>query len=105
MLGRTIKQLILLSAIAITSVACSTASSSYYAREKSDRSSDHSRPIGGSVSYYDGYNEYYDPHRFHTPKPKKFERDGYTRYDHQRLYDHDPRDRDRDSDSDSETEG
>ncbi len=103
MLGKATKRLLLLSAIALTTVACSATSSNYYAREKSDRSSsNYERPIGGSVSYYDGYNEYYDPHRFHTPKPKKFERDGYTRYDHQRLYDHDPRDKDRDSDDDSE---
>ena len=96
MLGKSTKKLILLIAVALTTVACGTTSSSYYAREdKSERNpQEYRKPIGESVSYYDGYNEYYDPHYYHKPKPKKFKRDGYTRYDTIRAYDHDPRDLD-----------
>ena len=94
MLRSAPKQLILLSLIALTTVACATSSTDYYAeKERSDRNpQEYRRPIGQSVSYYDGYNEYFDPHVYHKPKPKRCERDGYTRSDAIRAYDHDPRD-------------
>lgn len=97
MFGKSISRLGLLAIIALTTVACSTSSANYYSREdRSERNpNEYRRPIGQSVSYYDGYNEYFDPHYYHRPKPKKFKRDGYTRYDTIRSYEHDPRDLDK----------